>query len=90
MSKDKKGYVMKWTVRVNTEITFDFEVEAETEEDVEVRVRDYLPYIDGGGLKKQPISVKVDHKDKLTNVFVMEKEICDAFELDESYADRGI
>ncbi len=39
---------MKWTVRVNTEITFDFEIEAETEEEVNERVRDYLPYLAKG------------------------------------------
>ncbi len=80
---------MKWNARVFTEITFDFEIEAETEEDVEESINKYLPYMKGGKLEKQPVSVRVGSNDKLTNIFIEIKEIEDCYELDESYADRG-
>ena len=81
---------MKWYARVETEVTFDFEIEANSEEEVEAKIHKYLPFIEGGKLKKQPITVKVGKDDKLTNIFVMGTEIEDAFELDESFADRGM
>jgi len=71
---------MLWTARASTKITFDFEIEAETKSEVYDRIREYLPYIEHGKLKNQPVSVKVKPEDKLNAVFVMDIKTEDVYE----------
>lgn len=49
---------------------------------MKAKAKKYLPYIDRGKLDKQPISVKVSDPDVLTNLFVMDLECEDIYELD--------
>jgi hypothetical protein len=79
----RKEKVVKWNARVFAQMTLDFEIEAQNEKEVEAKINMYLPYIEYGKLEKQPLTVKVGNGDKLTNVFIMEKEIEDVYELDE-------
>ncbi len=73
---------MKWNARVMTDITFDFEIEANCEDEVFEKIGVYLKYVDKGKLDTQLLTIKTLPEDVLTNIFVMETEIEDVYELD--------
>jgi len=73
---------MKFNARAFTHITFDFEIEAESEQEVEEMVTQHLKYVAGGKLDDQKITINTDDSTELTNIFVMEVEIEDVYELD--------
>ena len=75
---------MIWNARVEANITFDFEIEADTEDEVRARIKDkYLEYIGGGEAKGQNLTIRnMQPNDALTNIFVMETDIEDVYELD--------
>jgi len=73
---------MDYEVRVSVEMTVDFKIEADSDCQVRTAVKNYLPYIENGKLEKQPISIKVDDNDEVTNIFVLEARVEDLNELD--------
>ena len=73
---------MKFEVRASVEMTVDFEIEADSESEAKQKAKDYLPYIDCGRLEDQPVTVKTNAGDDLTNLFIMGVEIEDCNEAD--------
>lgn len=73
---------MKFNARAFCNVTFDFEIEAEDDYTAERKVKQYLKFVQGGKIDKQNINLNVNDEDDVTNIFIMDTEVEDVYEID--------